>query len=274
MGHSRQLTSANGYGPIGRRWGHAKAAAAIGAACVLIPAWAILPAGSDLALKLSRTFFRLILIGFGVRWRIHGIPGNPSRTLFVANHISWVDIPLLGSHLDAGFIAKDEVRRWPGIGRAAARIGTVFIDRRNRLGAHHQASAVRQQLSRRRGLILFAEGTTGDGATVLPFRSSLFAATQHEDLDVQPVSIVYRRRDGRALNAAERKQIAWLGEQSLLPHALGLAQGGQLRADIYFEPLLPSGNRKQIARQCEDIIRNRIEGREDEELPLALTPRN
>lgn len=269
MGLTQQLKPEEKGGTAGRRWGHAKAAAAMGAAIVMVPVWLVAPAASPLGMKLSRTFFRLLLLGFGVRWRTYGEPGDPSRTLFVANHVSWVDIPLLGSQIDAGFVAKAEVRRWPGIGKAAARIGTVFIDRRNRLAAQAQASVVRQQLSRRRGLILFAEGTTGDGSNVLPFRSSLFAAAEYDDLDVQPVSIVYRRRDGQPLEADERGQIAWIGEQSLLPHALELARHGQLRADIYFEPMFPGGDRKQTARRCEDIIRNRIEGQ-----ALPLTPRN
>lgn len=269
MGVTQQLKPVGRARHSRRRWGHAKAVAAMGVAVVLVPAWLAAPAASPLGMTLSRTFFRLLLIGFGVRWRIYGEPGDPSRTLFVANHVSWVDIPLLGSQLDAGFVAKEEVRRWPGIGKAAARIGTVFVDRRNRLAAHAQASVVRQQLSRQRGMILFPEGTTGDGSTVLPFRSSLFAAAQHGDLDVQPVSIIYRRRDGQALEGEECGRIAWIGDQALLPHAIQLARRGQLMAEIYFEPMLAGGDRKQMARDCEDVIRNRIKG-----LALPLRPRS
>ena len=111
----------------------------------------------------------------GLRVRVRGAPALSGPTLFVANHVSYLDIVVLGSLLDAGFVAKSEVAAWPLIGWLA-RIGRTVFGARRAASCAGQCNALAERLSAGQSLILFAEGTSSDGGRVLPFETSLFAA--------------------------------------------------------------------------------------------------
>ncbi|MBU6267921.1 MAG: hypothetical protein KGN34_10295, partial [Sphingomonadales bacterium] len=110
-------------------------------------------------------------------------------------------------------------------------------------------------------LVLFAEGTTGDGGTVLPFKSSLFAAIGGSaQRTVQPVTLLWRNRDGSPFDAAQRRRFAWIDDDELLPNARALALGGGARVDIHFEAPVTGDNRKQLAAACHTAIAARVSG--------------
>jgi 1-acyl-sn-glycerol-3-phosphate acyltransferase len=194
----------------------------------------------------------------GLRVRVHGTPAASGPTLFVANHVSYLDIVVLASLVDAGFVAKAEVAGWPLIG-LLARIGrTVFVQRR----ATHcaaQRNALAERLRAGDSLILFAEGTSSAGARVLPFKSSLFAAVEclpgGPSIQVQPVTIAYARlRGGLPIDHALRSLYAWYGDMELAPHlwaVLGLP--GALIEVRFHAPLIAAefGSRKALARHAE-----------------------
>ena len=125
--------------------------------------------------------------------------------LFAANHISYTDITVLGSVIPGSFIAKAEVANWPFFGWLAKLQRSVFVDRQVRSTAT-QRDAIGERLAAGDALILFPEGTSGDGNRVLPFKSALFAAAQQgEDCPpviVQPVSLAYVRLDGMPIGRA------------------------------------------------------------------------
>src|SRR5438094_6465579 len=134
----------------------------------------------------------------GLRVRRIGQPTSGRPVLFAANHISYLDITVLGSLLPASFIAKREVRRWPLFGWLARLQRSVFIDRQVR-STKEQREAIAGRLAAREALILFPEGTSGDGNRILPFKSALFSVADHAatgPVAVQPVSIAYTRLDG------------------------------------------------------------------------------
>lgn len=130
------------------------------------------------------------------------VSGRPAeRALLVANHVSWLDIPLLGAQGSVAFLSKAEVRRWPVIGWMAAVAGTLFIER----GAHRFAqaiAAVRARLLAGQAVVVFAEGTTSDGTGVRRFLPRIFAVVQPpgpdhthqaEHIQLQPVALRYGR---------------------------------------------------------------------------------
>lgn len=135
----------------------------------------------------------------GLRVRIEGRP-LPGPVLFVTNHISWLDILAIGGATPARFIAKAQIARWTLIGRLATIGGTVYIDRERRSETRVQADQVALALAGTRPVTLFAEGVTGDGAALLPFRPPLFVAAIEAGAMVQPVAIDYGPR---------RVEIAW-----------------------------------------------------------------
>lgn len=230
-----------------------------GAGAVLFVAlaavWIACPAGR-LREKVERTGLAALLRAFGVRVAQRGtkLPG----ALYVANHVSWIEIPALALVTGAGFVAKAEVADWPLVGALARGKGCVFVRREARLGAGAQAQELGERLEGR-GIVLFPEGTTGPGDALLPFRSSLFAAVH--DLaaaPTQPVAVRFTAHDGSALTGAALRRVAWLGEDALLPHALALAWNGGVTIELWFEPPVAGAGRKAIAAACQAAIARRL----------------
>src|SRR5262249_55574771 len=148
----------------------------------------------------------------GLHIRVIGSPTPRRPVLFAANHVSYTDITVLGAVIPGSFIAKAEVAQWPFFGWLAKLQRSVFVDRQVRNTAVHR-DAIRARLASGDALILFPEGTSGDGNRVLPFRTALFAAAQHGDgsrpVIVQPVSLAYTRLDGMPIGRFYRPLFAW-----------------------------------------------------------------
>jgi 1-acyl-sn-glycerol-3-phosphate acyltransferase len=184
----------------------------------------------------------------GLKVQVVGTPSAVRPTLFLSNHSSWLDVLVLGSVLEACFVSKVEVGTWPLI-RTVARLGrTVFVSRsRGRTGT--EAGAMRERLAAGDSLILFPEGTSNDGARVLPFRSS-FLATAGAAAQVQPVSVVYDRLGGLPAGRRDRPLFAWYGDMDIGSHFWRLARRSGTRATVLLhEPFDPAAmpDRKAMA---------------------------
>ncbi len=204
----------------------------------------------------------------GIALECHGTRSTQRPTLFVVNHSSYFDIPILGAVVEGSFVAKAEVAGWPIFGWLAKLQRTVFVARTDRAGAARQRDEIRRRLDDGDNLILFPEGTSNDGIHLLPFKTTLFAAAEDERVLVQPVSVVFHRLDGIPLGRFYRPFFAWYGDMSMGPHlwkALGM---GQLTVTIRFhEPvrLKDFGSRKSLADHCrreiEQGLANALAGR-------------
>jgi 1-acyl-sn-glycerol-3-phosphate acyltransferase len=240
-----------------------KVGAGLGVALFLAIAgiWLCLPRGWRWRRCLAVMAWRRLLPAFGIRVQVHGTPLPEAGTLYVANHISWTDIPVLGLVLNAGFVAKGDIRGWPVIGKLTEAYGCLFVERERRGKAQDQAAALASHLEADRGLVLFPEGTTGLGIETLPFRSSLFALVPgvgDGSAKVQPVTLRYLRADGLPLTPEQQRQIAWIGDDELLPHAAGLLTGPKLVAQVWFEEPVLAADRKALARACEAAVAERL----------------
>jgi 1-acyl-sn-glycerol-3-phosphate acyltransferase len=196
----------------------------------------------------------------GIRVRRIGQPSPLRPLLFAANHVSYTDIPVLGSLVPASFIAKTEVAHWPLFGWLARLQRSVFVDRR--VGSIAvQRDAILARLARGDALILFPEGTSGDGNRVLPFKSALFGAAQDRaaglPITVQPVSLAYARLDGIPLGRDWRPFFAWYGAMRLAPHLWSMLGLGTVEVVVEFHPptsLAACGSRKALARHCQERV--------------------
>jgi 1-acyl-sn-glycerol-3-phosphate acyltransferase len=197
------------------------------------------------------------------------IEGQPLRrnVLYVANHLSWLDILALGGATGAAFVSKDDVARWPVVGWLAREAGTIFIHRHNRAEVRGQADALAQALSGDRPAALFAEGTTGPGDRLLPFRASLLASVEHAPagLRVQPVAIDY---------GAAATEIAWTGNEGTGGNARRVgSRPGRLPVTLRFlppiDPAVTQG-RKAIAAAAEAAIGRALS--QSGTLPLPAMP--
>lgn len=217
-----------------RALGGPRAVLGIAAAAIRIPAWLAAAPGGAQARSHERRFFARLLRGCGVDAVVEGVPAPAPGTLTVANHVSWADIPLLASVLGTGFVAKSEIAGWPLIGRFARRLGCVFVARERRGDVGDQAGEIAARLAER-GIVLFPEGTTGDGATLLPFRTSLFV-TARAARRVQPVAILYRAADGGVLPRERLAEIAW-GDEGLLDSAARFVRRRRHARLVFLPPI-------------------------------------
>jgi lyso-ornithine lipid O-acyltransferase len=189
--------------------------------------------------------------------------------LLVGNHVSWLDIPILGAQGEIAFLAKSDVRRWPLIGWLAGLAGTRFIER----GAHHSESVVREllaDLAARHTVMIFPEGTTTDGRTLGRFHPRLFAIAQNPGVRVQPVAIRYRRRDTLALDLAA----PYIGDDSLVANLSRLVRHPGLIAGVHFLPpmqALDGESRRALAERARAAI---LETLDVAETALVMTTRD
>jgi len=181
--------------------------------------------------RASRHWLLRMLPILGARVRVSGAPAR-EPVLMVSNHVSWLDIPVLGARRELLFLSKAEVRQWPLIGPLAAAAGTLFL-RRGRGEAEHRRDEVRHQLALGRTVLLFPEGTTTDGRGVAPFHHPLLGAAVDAGVAVQPVTIRYQTRSGRA-----DRSVAFVGDDDLVGHLWQLLLRKRIHVHVTFhEPL-------------------------------------
>lgn len=201
----------------------------------------------------------------GIRVRVVGTPARPPL-LLASNHVSWIDIVVLSTALPVSFIAKAEVAGWPAVGTLARLQRTVFVDRERRTRTVVDGQTVAQRVDKGDVMVLFAEGTTGDGRHLKPFKSALLGAAGaavagDEPVTIQPVAIVYQRIQGMPLGQGDWPLVAWYGDMDLSPHLVRLVTLGALDATVCFgEPITfsPETDRKAIARACHGAVRRMI----------------
>lgn len=173
----------------------------------------VLPAGSrHLRLALIQWWCRRLLHCFNITTTVSGtLPAKDTKgVLFVANHISWVDIHAINSLLPVRFVAKLEVRNWPVFGYLVRKSGTIFINRTRQRDAARVVQVASNALKLNDNLCVFPEGTTTEGEQVLPFKSSLIQAAIDAKAMVIPVAIYYPLPDGSVNKAA-----AYAGETTM-----------------------------------------------------------
>lgn len=158
----------------------------------------------------------------GARVQVEGTPVR-HKVLYLANHVSWLDIMVLAGATGCAFIAKDEMQGWPVLGWLAQQNNSVFVARDSRQSVHRQRDDVRHALQSSQPLCLFPEGTTASGRDLLPFRSSLIAAVTPapEDVQIQPVALDY---------GALSEAVAWVSDDPV----------GQVAFDVMWQhPRIP-----------------------------------
>ncbi|MEP9377496.1 lysophospholipid acyltransferase family protein [Aquabacter sp. CN5-332] len=211
-------------------------------------------------------YHRIILFLIGVRVKITGAPATGRPLLLLSNHVSWLDISVIGSLHPLFFVAKSEVEKWPVIGLLAVLQRTVFVDRKRPHATGEVNKEIAARLAEGDPVVLFAEGTSGDGNIVLPFRTALVGAVReafdsHGRMLVQPMAISYVRLQGIPMGRSHRGIAAWVGDLDLAPHLMEVLRQGAIDVQVtYGEPRALEGilDRKAITRACEEEVRAMI----------------
>ena len=175
---------------------------------------------------LSKWSIRIMHI-LGMQWTVIGRP--PEHGLIVCNHLSYLDILVFIAAGCPAFVAKQEVRSWPGIGRVAAICGTIFIDRTRRSSTNAVRSQMEEALAAGRRMVLFPEGTSSDGSKVLPFHSSLFESAVNARAPITAAMIAYSISEGHP-----GTDVCYWGDMTMIPHLLKMLYKGTVTATLKF----------------------------------------
>ncbi|GAA3165745.1 lysophospholipid acyltransferase family protein [Streptomyces virens] len=205
-------------------------------AVLLLAGIVLLPLGRRIPAGPVRWWSRWIVRAAGVRVRIAGAAAPAGGLLLVANHISWLDVPLLAAVRPARMLAKTEIRRWPVAGALAARGGVLFIDLDRLRDLPGTVAAVAAVLRAGAAVAAFPEGSTWCGRAQGTFRRAVFQAALDAGVPVQPVRIRYLGAGGTPATAP-----AFVGDDTLLASLWRVASARGVVAEVEVVAPIPAG---------------------------------
>lgn len=192
----------------------------------------------------------------GVRLAVEGAPPRGAG-LLVANHLSYLDVVVLGALLPCTFVAKRELASWPVLGFLARAMGTLFVERENKRALASLNARLEQRLARGETLVLFPEGTSTRGLDVLPFRTALLAPAVALGAPVAHATLRYATPSGER---PASEVVCWWGDMTFGPHALALLRLPHIQASVRFgsEPIAAT-DRKVLAARLRNAIVERFQ---------------
>lgn len=285
-----------------RRVGEARSAIRLAGLLVWVPLSVgfeacLLPVPGTAKIRWTRVIWGMLCRIIGLRITVHGkragtVGGIRARrrgerpVIYISNHMSWVDVPVLGTLLPSVFVAKGDIEKWPVMGLVSHIGRTIFVSRQ-RSTTGRERDLMIQRMVEGDNLILFPEGTSSDGSRVLPFMSAFFAIAKLPKLKdgmdqsllpvtykpgmaplIQPVSLVYDTLEGLPVSRFRRPVFSWYGDMDLGPHVWQLLQHKRSHVTVVLhEPLDPDlfPSRKALAQAawkavadgCADLRQNR-----------------
>lgn len=209
--------------------------------------------------RIQMAFCRVMLATMGVRVEAHGTMPSARPRFVVANHVSWTDILALASLHPLVFLAKKEVSSWPVLGFLARLQGTLFVERENRRAIPLVNAALSEKMRGGEDVVVFAEGTSSDGSSVLKFNAAHFAMLADmqaagEAFVIAPVGIAYSQ------------DVGWYGDMTFVPHLWSLMKSGGVSCQIFFGDAVDASgrDRKQLAAETEARVRDLLQAARSE----------
>ena len=239
--------------------------------CAWLPTFARRRSGALRRVRARRRAQRIWALGMmhaiGVRVSVEGTP-PPAGVLLVSNHLSYLDIPVLGSVIPMVFVAKAELRRWPFWGFAASVGGTIFVNRATKRDVLRVRREMGEALERGDSVIVFPEATSTGGKTILPLKAALLADAAADGAPVYWLTVSYRTPPG---SPPARDSVCWWGDIGFVPHVLGLFALRRAYCTVRFSDApVRSRDRKAMAVELRRAMLRRfepIQGWEDQREP-------
>ncbi len=174
------------------------------------------------------------------------LPEQPA--IIVSNHISWLDIVVIGQYLPAYFVAKSDILSWPVIGFLARQAGTIFIRRGDKKHIMATAEKMVWLLKQNSNIIAFPEGTTTKGDSVLSFHASLFQPALLTKSVIQPTAIQYQ--------GLAKEQAPFVGDDAFVPHLIKILSLDKIEVHLSFLPTVNSSgkNRHSVSHDAREVI--------------------
>lgn len=201
---------------------------------------------------LVRAWATALVRAFGIRITVHGSPGPDGGRLIVANHISWLDIPLVAAAMPCRMLAKSDIRNWPVLGPLSRQNGTLFIERERIRALPATVETITHALLAGDRVTVFPEGSTWCGRARGPFRRAAFQSALDARVPVQPVRLTYRLADGSPAAAP-----AFVGDDPLTASLWRIARARGVRAEVRLLPRIPPGrhaDRRELAAAAQAAV--------------------
>lgn len=187
----------------------------------------------------------------GMKISVQGTPPRPPFFL-VTNHLSYIDILLLASHVEGVFVSRHDVRDWPVIGFLTRSVGTLYLNRGQAKDVLRMNDLFKTALQQGDGIILFPEGTSTAGATVKPFKSPLLSVAAEMSYPVSYASLSYRTPAGEM---PAHLSVCWWGNMTFPDHVFALLQMPSFHASLTFGgATVQDTNRKVLAKKLHSLI--------------------
>ncbi len=174
--------------------------------------------------------FTLKLLGFHVE-----IKGQKSQNSFiVSNHLSYLDILILSSQIDASYVTSIEMKNAPVLGWVTQVAGCLYVERRNKDNLKNEIQDVADALNKGFKVIVFPEATSTNGEKVLPFKKPMFNAAIQTQKEISPLCIRYTQIDGKMFGPENHELICWYGDMDFLPHLWSVMNLRDVRIDLHY----------------------------------------
>lgn len=166
------------------------------------------------------------------RENLAGLKGG----LFVGNHLTYMDVLAISSHVPCCFVTSREIKEAPLLGQICTMAGCLFVERRNKSKILSEISEIREGLQVQLKVAVFPEATSTNGEQILRFRKPLFKSAIDSGVPVYPFCLNYRTVGGEPINLKTRDHVFWYGDMDFAPHIWALAGSGGVTVDLHFLP--------------------------------------
>ncbi len=204
-----------------------------------------------------RLYYGFLCKLFGLKVIVDGEIERGPNIVYAGNHLSYLDIEVLGSILTGSFVAKKDVESWPFFGLMAKMQRTAFISR-NPNHAAKETDAIRERLQEGLPLIVFPEGTSSIGKEIYPFKTSFFQIFLNQNIKIQPFTLNILSVDGKTADSDEVRDLyAWHGDMTLLPHLWRFAKSKGAVVKVVFQKPIAAvcyQDRKELSAICHDAV--------------------
>ena len=205
--------------------------------------------------KVLNASLKVLLGILKVRTEVHGTPMVHAGA-YISNHVSWLDVPLMGCIRFSIFVAKDDVESWPIVGTITKRIGTIFINRANKFSTYRCLPRVEEKIRQDQQVVFFPEGTTSSGQDTLTFYPMFFETISRTQSCIQPVVIRYERADGTYCHS-----VPFVDDMTFLSSLFQILSEPEIIAHITYMPPIPAANqhRQELCKMTKEVIDNELQ---------------
>lgn len=209
--------------------------------------------------KFPQIYHRLCCLILGIKVIVEGDIEQDGHVVFISNHISYLDIPVIASVVPTAFVAKKDVDTWPLFG-TLARLQRTHLISRSPADADKEKNAFVERLEEPRPLVLFAEGTNTNGSSVIPFKSSMFEVFLNKNIKLQPLTISILEVDEQTVTTDNQREIFAWGDIEIPQHLWRFAKGKGCVVKLNFQKPVLSISYKERKSLSNDCYKSVVEG--------------